>query len=180
MMTALGVVREKEIGSIANFHATPVSRFEFLVGKQLPYVGIALVNFVSLWLTAVLTFGIELNGSASALIVGAVCYVAATTAFGLLVSAFVRTQIAAAFATSIIIVIPTVNFSGFMTPVSSLDEGGRLFGLSFPAAYFQQISVGAYTKGLHWDALWDNHLALIGFAVLYVTAAVLLLRKQEA
>jgi len=180
MMTALGVVREKEIGSIVNFHATPVSRFEFLVGKQLPYVAIAVVNFLTLWLLATLVFGIELTGSASVLAVGAVCYVMATTAFGLLVSTFVRTQIAAVFATSIIMVIPTVNFSGFMTPVSSLDEAGRIFGLSFPAAYFQRISLGTFTKGLHWDHLWANHLVLVAFAVGYVLAAVLLLRKQEA
>lgn len=180
MMTALGVVREKEIGSIINFHATPVSRFEFLVGKQVPYVVIALVNFLSMWLLAALVFGIELNGSVSALAAGAICYVAATTAFGLLVSTFVRTQIAAVFATSIIIVIPTVNFSGFMTPVSSLDEGGRLFGLSFPATYFQQISLGTFTKGLHWAGLWHNHLILAAFACIYVLIAILLLRKQEA
>ena len=180
MMTALGVVREKEIGSIVNFHATPVSRFEFLVGKQLPYVGIAVVNFLSMWLLAVLVFGIDLTGSASALVVGAVCYVMATTAFGLLVSTFVRTQIAALFASAIIIVIPTVNFSGFMTPVSSLDEGGRVFGLSFPAAYFQRISLGAFTKGLNWDHLWANHLVLFAFAAGYLLATILLLRKQEA
>ena len=180
MMTALGVVREKEIGSIVNFHATPVSRFEFLLGKQIPYVAIALVNFLSLWLLAALVFGIELTGSISALVVGAVCYVASTTAFGLLVSTFVRTQIAAVFATSIIIMIPTVNFSGFMTPISSLDEAGRLFGLAFPATYFQQISLGTFTKGLHWDALWHDHVALAGFAVAYVLTSILLLRKQEA
>lgn len=180
MMTALGVVREKEIGSIVNFHATPVSRFEFLLGKQIPYVAIALVNFLSLWLLAALVFGIELTGSISALVVGAVCYVASTTAFGLLVSTFVRTQIAAVFATSIIIMIPTVNFSGFMTPISSLDEAGRLFGLAFPATYFQQISLGTFTKGLHWGALWHDHVALAGFAVAYVLTSILLLRKQEA
>jgi ribosome-dependent ATPase len=180
MMTALGVVREKEIGSIVNFHATPVSPFEFLVGKQLPYVAIALGNFLSLWLLAALLFRIELTGSVSALVAGAVCYVAATTAFGLLVSTFVRTQIAAVFATSIIIMIPTVNFSGFMTPISSLDEAGRLFGLAFPGTYFQQISIGAFTKGLHWTELWPNHLALFGFALGYVVVSILLLRKQEA
>jgi ribosome-dependent ATPase len=180
MMTALGVVREKEIGSIVNFHATPVSPFEFLVGKQLPYVVIALGNFLSLWLLAALVFRIEFTGSVSALVVGAICYVAATTAFGLLVSTFVRTQIAAVFATTIIIMIPTVNFSGFMTPTSSLDEAGRLFGLAFPATYFQQISLGTFTKGLHWTALWHNHVALAAFAVAYVLVSIILLRKQEA
>jgi ribosome-dependent ATPase len=180
MLTAVGIVREKEIGSIINFHATPASRLEFLVGKQLPYIGIALGNFLSLWLLARLMFGIELTGSTSALMAGATCYVAATTAFGLLVSAFVRTQIAAVFATAIIMMIPTTDFSGFMWPVSSLDRAGRLFGLSFPAAYFQQISLGTFTKGLHWTELWPNHLALAAFAIGYVLAAILLLPKQEA
>ncbi len=180
MMTALGVVREKEIGSIANFHATPVSRVEYLIGKQAPYVAIALVSFLIQWLLAAMVFGIEVTGSVAALLVGALCYVSATTAFGLLVSTFVRTQIAAIFASSIIIIIPTVNFSGFMTPVSSLDQSGRIFGLSFPSAYFQQVSLGTFVKGLGWDELWHNHLFLIGFAVAYLAAAALLLRKQEA
>jgi ribosome-dependent ATPase len=180
MMTALGVVREKEIGSIANFHATPVSRLEYLAGKQSPYIAIALLSFFSQWLTAVLVFGIEIKGAATALIAGAVAYVAATTAFGLLVSTFVRTQIAAIFATAIIVMIPAVNFSGFMTPVSSLDEGGRLFGLGFPAAWFQQVSLGAFVKGLRWPELWHNHLVLVGFALLYLAISILLLRKQEA
>ncbi len=180
MMTALGIVREKEIGSIANFHATPVSRLEFLVGKQLPYIAIALANFLTLWLIARTVFGIELAGSPSALVVGALCYVAATTGFGLLVSAFVRTQIAAVFAIAIIMMIPTTDFSGFMWPVSSLDQTGRLFGLTFPAVYFQQISLGTFTKGLYWAELWTNHLALAAFAIVYLAAAILLLRKQEA
>lgn len=180
MMTALGVVREKEIGSIANFHATPVSRLEYLVGKQAPYVAIALASFLIQWLLASLIFGIEVTGSPSALLVGALCYVTATTAFGLLVSTFVRTQIAAIFASSIIIIIPTVNFSGFMTPVSSLEQSGRIFGLSFPSAYFQQVSLGTFVKGLGWHELWHNHLILIGFACAYLAVSILLLKKQEA
>ena len=76
--------------------------------------------------------------------------------------------------------IPTINFSGFMTPISSLDGAGRLFGLAFPGAYFQQISVGTFAKGLHWDKLWHNHLALVGFTIAYLLISVLLLRKQEA
>jgi ribosome-dependent ATPase len=180
MMTALGVVREKEIGSIANFHATPVSRLEYLAGKQAPYIAIAMVSFFSQWLAAALIFGIDMTGSALALIVGALGYVMATTGFGLLVSTFVRTQIAAIFATAIIIIIPAVNFSGFMTPVSSLNDSGRMFGLAFPFAYFQQISLGAFIKGLDWHQLWPTHLALAGFGLFYLAVSILLLRKQEA
>ncbi|HWA49698.1 MAG TPA: ribosome-associated ATPase/putative transporter RbbA [Dongiaceae bacterium] len=180
MMTALGVVREKEIGSIANFHATPVSRLEYLAGKQAPYIGIALLSFFSQWLTAILIFGIDTKGAPAALIAGALIYVMATTAFGLLVSTFVRTQIAAIFAAAIIIMIPAANFSGFLTPVSSLDDAGRLFGLAFPSAWFQQVSLGVFVKGLDWPDLWPNHLVLVGFALLYLALAILLLRKQEA
>ncbi|MEN2988075.1 ribosome-associated ATPase/putative transporter RbbA [Tistrella sp. BH-R2-4] len=179
MMTAVGVVRETETGSIANFRATPVTRFEFLAGKQLPYFGVAVVSFLALALTAALVFGLEVKGQALALLLGAVLYVAATTAFGLLVSAFMKSQLAAIFATAIICMIPAVNFSGLLTPVSSLQGGGRLLGMAFPASWFQQISIGSFTKGLGFAELWPNHLALFLFATGFLIAAQLVLPKQE-
>jgi ribosome-dependent ATPase len=180
MMTAVGVVREKETGSIANFHATPVTRFEFLVGKQAPYVAIAYVSFLVLVAIAYVLFGVAIKGSVLALFTGALLYVAAATAFGLVVSSFTRTQVAAIFATAIVAMIPAVNFSGFMTPVASLSGGGRLFGLAFPSSWFQQISIGTFTKGLGLADLWPNHLALAFFAVAFIVAAQLALGKQEA
>jgi len=179
MMTALGVVREKEMGTIVNFHATPVTRFEFLFGTQLPYVAVAVLSFFSLWLLARTVFGVSTVGSPLALIVGAVAYAFAATGFGLLVSAFVRSQIAAIFATAIIAMIPTVNFSGFFDPVSSLNTAGRWFGRLFPASYFQHVSVGTLVKGLGFGQLAFDLVALSGFAVAFVGIAVLLLRKQE-
>jgi ribosome-dependent ATPase len=179
MMTAVGVVREKETGSIANFRSTPVTKLEFLAGKQAPYAVIALLSFASLVGLALTVFGVPVRGSAAALAAGAVLYVLATTAFGLLVSCFTRTQVAAIFGTAIITMLPSVNFSGFLSPVSGLSGGARVLGVSFPASWFQTISVGTFTKGLGFAELWTNHLALAGFTIAFLAAAEAALRKQE-
>ncbi|THH36900.1 ABC transporter ATP-binding protein/permease [Aliishimia ponticola] len=179
MMSAIGVVREKETGSIANFRSTPVTRAEFLLGKQLPYVIIALISFASLLVLAYVVFQVPIKGSVTALALGTVLYVIATTGFGVLVSTFTKTQVAATFATAVIAIVPSVNFSGLLVPVSSLSGGARLFGLAFPASWYQQISIGTFTKGLGFDELWQNHIALAVFAVLFVAIAIALLKKQE-
>jgi ribosome-dependent ATPase len=180
IMTALGVVREVETGSIANFRSTPVTRLEFLLGKQLPYVLIGLSSFATLILLAIFVFGVPVKGSWPALITGGILCVCAATGFGLLVSTFVRTQVAAVFGTTCIALIPTASFSGLLVPVSSLSGAARAIGLGFPASYFQQISVGAFTKGLGFNELWVNHLALGVFTVLFIGVAALALRKQES
>ncbi|PID62521.1 MAG: hypothetical protein CSB44_03595 [Gammaproteobacteria bacterium] len=180
MMAAMGVVREKETGSIANFRSTPVTRTEFILGKQLPYVVIALVSFATLLVVAYVVFGVSVKGSYATLVSGSVLYALATTGFGVLVSAFTRTQVAATFAAAVISIIPAVNFSGLLVPVSSLSGSGRMIGLGFPSSWYQQISTGTLTKSLGFDTLWHNHAALAGFAILFVTLSVLALRKQEA
>lgn len=179
MMTAVGVVREKETGSIANFRSTPVTRFEFLTGKQAPYMVIASVSFALMLVLAVLLFDVPVKGSFLALLGGTFAYLLATTGFGLLISAFTRSQLAAIFATAIIATIPAVNFSGLLVPVSSLSGGGRLFGLAFPAGWYQQISVGAFTKSLGFGELWANHLMLVVFALGFIACAMAFLAKQE-
>ena len=180
IMTALGVVREVETGSIANFRSTPVTRVEFLLGKQLPYVLIGVSSFATLVILAIFVFGVPVKGSWAALIAGGVLCVCAATGFGLLVSTIVRTQVAAVFGTTCIALIPTVSFSGLLVPVSSLSGAGRAIGLGFPSSWFQQISVGAFTKALGFPELWPNHLALAIFTILFIGVAALILRKQEA
>jgi len=179
MMTAVGVVREKELGSITNLYATPVTRLEFLLGKQLPYIVIALLSFVSLVVMALFLFGVPVKGSFVALAVGALLYVVAGTGFGLLVSIFVKTQIAAIFAAAILTFMPTINFSGFLTPVSSMAQGGKIVGYSFPATYFQKVSVGTFTKALGFGDLLVEYLALAVFIIVFLLLSLSLLRDQE-
>ncbi len=179
MMTAVGVVREKETGSIANFRSTPTTRLEFLLGKQLPYVGIALVSALTLVALALFLFAVPFRGSPGVLVLGIVLYVLATTAFGLLISSFTRSQVAAIFATAIISTVPAIHFSGMLTPVSALSPGTRAIGYVFPSSWFQQVSVGTFTKALGLAELWPDLLMLAAFFVLFLGAAMAALSKQE-
>ncbi|MFD2173796.1 ribosome-associated ATPase/putative transporter RbbA [Rhodobacter lacus] len=180
IMSAVSVVREKEAGTIANFHATPVRKLEFLIGKQLPYLGLSFIAFWLLLALAFLVFGLTLTGSLPVLALAGLLYVTATTAFGLFLSAFTRTQVSAVFATAVIAVIPTVNFSGLIVPVSILADSARFFGEAFPAAWFQPITVGVFLKGFGLSDVAPQLLILGAFAVGYVALAALALRKQEA
>ncbi|NHQ75410.1 ribosome-associated ATPase/putative transporter RbbA [Roseovarius gahaiensis] len=180
MMTALGVVREKEMGSITNLYAAPVRKLEFLIGKQMPYIGVAMISFVILVGMLLSVFGLRIEGSLLALVTGALLYTGAATAFGLVISTFVRSQIAAIFGSAIIVIIPTVNFSGMLYPVSTLDGVARMIGEAFPALYFQRISTGVFNKGLGLGDLYLNHLILAGFCGLFLMLASVLLQKQEA
>ncbi|WP_342238992.1 ribosome-associated ATPase/putative transporter RbbA [Inquilinus sp. OTU3971] len=179
ILMALAVVREKELGSITNLHVTPVSRLEFLLGKQLPYIGVALINFGCLLAMAVVLFDVPLKGSLWTLIVAAILYVTATTGYGLVISAFARTQIAALFGTAILTVVPATQFSGMLTPVSSLSGAAGLMGYGFPMTYFLQVSVGTFTKSLGFAELSGSLLALAAFIPALTLLSLLLLRKQE-
>ena len=178
MMTAVGVVRERELGSITNLYVTPVTGIEFLLGKQLPYVAIAGVNFLSLLGLSLWVFGVPVKGSLIALLLGALLYVFATTAIGLVVSSFVRTQVAALFATAILTTTPAIQYSGMFTPVSSLSGDARKIGLLFPSSYFQNIAMGSMTKALGFAELMFNLVALAVAVVVLLTLARALLRTQ--
>jgi ribosome-dependent ATPase len=179
ILMALAIVREKELGSITNLYVTPVTRIEFLVGKQLPYIGVAMVNFALMFLMALFVFQVPLKGSFPTLLLGVLIYVAAMTAYGMLISAFTSTQIAALFGTAILTVLPATQFAGMMTPVSSLAGAAQIVGRGFPMTYFVPISVGAFTKGLGFLDLSPNLAALAVFIPVLITLNVLLLRKQE-
>jgi ribosome-dependent ATPase len=180
IMSAIAVVREKETGSIANFRSTPITKFEFLLGKQVPYVAVAMVNFVFLLLMAIFVFGVPLKGPFLTLLIGTIVYVISTTGFGQLISSFTRTQVAAVFATAILSIVPAVNFSGLFAPVSSLSGTAKILGLTFPSAWYQPITVGVFAKALGMSALWFNVVAIVVIALAYLILSLLLLRKQEA
>lgn len=167
------------MGSITNFYATPVNGLQFLLGKQLPYVFIALLNFASLLCLAVLLFEVPVKGSFLALLLGSILYVFATTGLGLLMSSFMKTQIAAIFGTAIATATPAVNFSGFFAPVASLTGGAQVFSQVFPGSYFQQISLGTFTKSLGFGSLLHAFSMLVLLIFIYLALSLLLLKTQE-
>ncbi len=179
ILMALAIVREKELGSITNLYVTPVTRIEFLLGKQIPYVGVAMTNFTLMFFMALFVFQVPLEGSFLALLVGALVYVTATTAYGMVISSFASTQIAALFGTAILTFLPASQFSGMMVPVSSLAPVAQIMGRAFPMTYFIPISIGTFTKGLGFGDLAANVAELAVFIPVLTLISFLLLRKQE-
>ena len=180
IMSAIAVVREKETGSIANFRSTPITRLEYLIGKQLPYIAVAMIAFFALLLIAIFIFHVPPKGPFLVLLLGTIVYVIATVGFGVLISSFTRTQVAAVFATAILSIVPAVNFSGMLAPVSSLSGGARMIGLSFPSSWYQQVSVGVFAKALGIVDLWRDIAAIALIALVFLGISLALLRKQEA
>ena len=179
MLAVLSVVREKELGSITNFYVTPTTRLEFLLGKQIPYVILSFLSFLLLTLLAVTVFGVPVKGSFLTLAAGALLYVGAATAMGLLISTFMRSQIAAIFGTAVLTILPAVNFSGMIDPVSSLEGAGRLIGEIYPTTHFLTISRGTFSKALTFSDLHAAFLALALAVPVLVGLAAALLKKQE-
>ena len=179
MLTSLSVVREKELGSIINLYVTPVTRLEFLIGKQLPYVALALFNFLVLTLLAVTVFGVPFTGSFTTLVMGALLYVMASTAMGLFFSSFMRSQIAAVFATAILTLLPATQFSGMIDPVSSLEGVGAAVGRVYPMTHFLTISRGTFSKGLNFQDLHSSFLPLLIAIPVLLGLSAALLKKQE-
>ena len=179
MLTALSVVREKEMGSIINLYVTPVTRSEFLIGKQLPYIGLAMVNFGLMSLLAVTVFGVPVTGSYPVLLLAAFIFSISATGMGLLASAVTRSQIAAMFFAIIGTLIPAAQFAGLIDPVSSLEGAGRIIGEVYPATYMFTISRGVFSKGLGLGDLHGAFWPLLLSVPVIMGAAIALLKKQE-
>lgn len=177
-LTALGVVREKESGSIYNIYASTVRRGEFLVGKLAPYVAISALNVGLLWALACGLFGAPFKGDALFFALASVLYVTCTTGIGLLVSVAVRTQVAAMMGTAILTVVPAVLYSGVLIPIPSLSESARLIAHLLPGMYYADIVVGSFLKGVAWRALWPQMLVLGLYAALLFAVGYLLFRKR--
>lgn len=179
MMTALGVVREREIGSITNLYTSPASVRQFLVGKQIPYVVVSFLSYLILVWLAVVVLGVPVKGSFVAMSIGALALICAATAFGLLISSFVKSQVAAIFGSAILSLIPALNFSGLLYPLSTLTGINYWIGWGFPTAWYQLISLGGFTKGLGFVDFINYYLVLLAFCLFYVLLAGCFLKKQE-
>lgn len=180
MLTSLSIVREKELGSIINFFATPTTRFEFLLGKQIPYIVLGMLNCVLLIVMAVYLFGVPLTGSLLTLLIGALVYVACATAMGLLISTFMNSQIAAIFGTAVLTILPATTLSGLTNPTTSLEGFGRLVSYVYPTTHFVTIARGTFSKALAFGDLSVPFYALLLTYPVLLIASAMLLKKQEA
>ena len=179
ILMAVSIVREKELGSMINFYVTPTGRLEYLVGKQLPYVAVGMLNFFILAAMALVVFGVPIKGSFLFLALTTLLYVITTTGIGMMISTFTTSQVAAVFVTAILTMVPTIQFSGLLQPVSTLMGKARLVGSIWPTTYYMHSSVGAYTKGLAPNLMMQDILFLACSIPILWAFSMLGLRKQE-
>ena len=179
ILMTVSIVREKELGSIINFYVTPTGRLEYLVGKQLPYVAIGMLNFFILTALAIAVFGVPIKGSFLMLLVCTFLYLIATTGIGMVTSTFTKSQVAAVFVTAILTIVPTIQFSGMLQPVSTLTGNAGRVGAIWPATYYMHASLGAYTKGLDASHLVTDVVYMVCCIPILLGISLIGLKKQE-
>ncbi|WP_155859801.1 ABC transporter permease, partial [Acinetobacter terrae] len=179
MLTALSVVREKELGSIVNLYVTPVTRSEFLIGKQIPYVVLAMLNYFLMCLIIVVVFDVPIKGSFLTLTLASLLFIIFSTGTGLLASSLTKSQIASMFLVMLGTLIPVMQFAGIINPVSSLEGFGRWFGEIYPATHMVNISRGVFNKALGFEDLHESLWVILLSVPIIMCAAILALKKQE-
>ena len=178
ILGALLIAREKESGTIFNFYASPVRRGEIILGKLLPYLAVALLDYLLIYAVSRLVFDVRFVGSVALLSLGAVLYSVCTIGIGLLISILSRSQLAAMLTTFLVTVTPAFNYSGFLTPVAAMDRVGQLIAQFIPATHFMTLVRGCYLKGLGLDFYWPNLAALGLYAAVVYGLCWALLRKR--
>ena len=179
IMAALAIVKEKDYGTIYNIYSSPMRRWEFLVGKALPYYVLNLVNMLALFLLSITLFGVPFKGSLPLLLLGSLLYIFTTTGMGLVVSSFTRSMVAAQIVTIIITIVPSFLYSGLLMPVSNLGKAGEVEAHLFPAMYYMKIVQGTYSKVMGLEELWVNYLIIVGYGTVLFLTSLLLFKKRE-
>lgn len=178
LLTSLSVVREKESGAIYNVYASTISRGEFIAGKLLPAVAIALINACVLWGLATLYFGAPFKGNLWLLSLGTLLFVICAAGFGLVISFLVHTQQAALIVTTILATLLAMQYSGIMTPVSSMTGATHAIARIFPPMYYENLIKGTFMKGVGMNVLWPDLAFLAVFGSVVLAIAWLLFRKR--
>lgn len=178
LLSALLVVRERESGTILNLYCSPVTRWDIVAGKALPYVAVSFLDYVVIFGVSLLVFRVRFVGDAGVLSAAALLYSMDTIGLGLLISVLTRTQLAALMATFLAAVAPAFTFSGIFTPMASQDAIGRAIARLIPATYFMDVVRASYLKGAPALAFGADFAGLAGYAVVVYTLAWLALRKR--
>lgn len=176
VLTALGVVRERERGTIEQLMITPVRKLELMLGKTIPYLLIGLCDFFIVLVVSWALFGVPVRGSIPLLFGEALLFLTATLGMGLLISTIARTQLQA-MQMSVFVQLPQMLLSGLIFPLAAMPWGVRWISYALPLTYFVSVARGVLLKGTGIAALWPETIALAVLAVSYVSLAALRFRK---
>lgn len=178
MLTALTVAREWERGTMEQLAATPVSRAEVVFGKLLPYVGIGFIDLGMVTVLGILVFNVPLRGSVLLLAAMALLFIVGMLAFGVFISAAVKSQLVATQAGIMATYLPTFLLSGFIFAIANMPVVLRGISYVIPARYFVVITRGIFLKGVGLDVLWPQALGLAVYAMITLSLAVRAFRKE--
>jgi ABC-2 type transport system permease protein len=164
LLTALAVVREREIGTLDQLMVSPLQPLEFMLGKTIPVAIIGLIDLALITSVAILWFEIPFRGSAFALLSAALLYIVAGLSLGLLISNISKTQ-QEAFMTMFMFILPGIILSGFFYPVSSMPTVFQWITLANPVRHFLEIVRGVFLKGTGFPELWPQYVTLLAMSL---------------
>jgi ABC-2 type transport system permease protein len=176
LLSAYGIVRERERGTLEQLMVTPASPLAVVLGKLLPYLGLAFVQLLLVLLLMVTVFRVPVHGSVPLLVALSVLYLFALLALGLLISSWAKTQLEAT-QIAMFFLLPSVLLSGFLFPLSSLPLPVRWLSQAIPATHYIAIARGIVLRGAGFWDLWQHVAALLGIAVVLVGGSARAFRK---
>jgi ABC-2 type transport system permease protein len=179
-LSSMGIVREKELGTLEQLNVTPLNRWELIVGKLLPYAIVGMVDVCLVLTIAVAWFQVALRGSVVLLFAMSIVYLMTTLGLGLFVSTVSSTQQQAMMTTIFFFLMPMIYLSGFIFPIENMPAAIQPVTYLMPLRYYLVILRSIFLKGVGLEALWREALALAACGVVVLTLAVARSTKRTA
>lgn len=177
-LSSMAIVRERELGTLEQLNVTPLSRWELILGKLLPYALVGVVDAVLAVLVAVYWFEVPLRGQVPLLMAGCLSYLLCTLGLGLFVSTISSTQQQAMMTSTFFFLVPMVYLSGFIFPIENMPQVIQWVTTLIPLRYFLVIVRGVFLKGVGMDVLWPQFAALTTWGVAMLALAALRSQKR--
>ena len=176
-LAAMGIVREKEVGTLEQLNVTPLRRWELIAGKLLPYGLIGMVDVLLVVAVAVFWFQVPLRGSFLLLFAISMIYVLCTLGLGLFISTISETQQQAMMTATFFFLMPMIYLSGFVFPIENMPAVIQVVTYLIPLRYFLVIVRGIFLKGVGMEVLWPQVAALSAWGIVVISLAVMRSRK---
>jgi len=172
MMTAITIVKEKELGTMEVMLVSPIQPLKIVIAKAIPYLLLSIVNISSILLLSVFVLEVPINGSILLLVMESILFTLVSLALGLLISSGAASQQTAMFISLVGMFLPTIMFSGFMFPIENMPLPLRIISNIVPAKWYYSIVKSVMIKGVGLEAVWKETLILTGMMLFFITLAV--------
>jgi ABC-2 type transport system permease protein len=179
-LSSMGIVREKEVGTLEQLNVTPLGRAELIIGKLVPYALVGLIDVLLVLAVAILWFEVPLRGSVWLLFGMTLIYLLSTLGLGLFVSTVSSTQQQAMMTTTFFLLMPMIYLSGFIFPIENMPAAIQTVTYAIPLRYFLVILRSIFLKGVGLETFWPEALALTACGVVLLGLAIARLSKTAA